>query len=195
VARVEPERRWKSNDRTVTLALILGGSRSGKKRLAVDLAREHEGAVVFLATGEAGDGEMSERIAQHRLERPTTWRTVEEPVQLEAAIRGVDPEACLIVDCLSLWLSNRFEQATDSEVRQEALGAAAAACERSALTFAVSNEVGLGLVPMHSLGRRYRDLLGEVNSIWAEKAERAFFVAAGRVLRLEPPPSLREFLS
>ncbi len=178
----------------MTLALFLGGARSGKSRLAVKLAEGHAGEVVFLATGEAGDEEMSIRIANHRLERPSDWQTIEEPALLEAAIRDIDVHACLIIDCLSLWLSNRLETATDSEVRQEATGAAAAACDRPGLTLAVSNEVGLGLVPMHPLGRRYRDLLGEVNATWAEKADRTFFVVAGRVLQLEQPLSLSEIV-
>lgn len=176
----------------MSLVLLLGGARSGKSQLAVEFAQESQDPVVFVATGQAGDEEMRARIERHRAERPSSWTTVEEPLALAAAIRAVDDSAFVIVDCLSLWLSNRLEDASDEEIRAEALDAAAAASVRAGRTLAVSNEVGLGLVPMHPLGRRYRDLLGEVNAAWATRAERALFVAAGRVLELEPRPSLRE---
>ncbi len=176
----------------MTLALFFGGARSGKSHLAVHLAREFEGEVVFVATGWAGDGEMRERIAKHRSERPSHWRTVEEPVHLERAIRGLDDNACVIVDCLSMWLSNRLEHGTDADVLAEAAAAAAASSARAGPTIAVSIEVGLGIVPMHPVGRRYRDLLGEVNAMWVRHAQSAFFVLGGRAIRLESPPKLSD---
>ena len=160
------------------LVFLLGGARSGKSSLAVRLAEGHE-PVVFLATGEPGDEEMAERIAHHRAERPGHWQTVEEPVRLREAIEAAPPDACLIVDCLSLWVANVIERDGVDDA------AADAAVARPGLTIAVSNEVGLGLVPMEPLGRAYRDTLGRVNAVWADRAERAYFVVAGRALPLE----------
>ena len=163
----------------MSLVLLLGGARSGKSRLAVRLASEAGAPVVFLATGEAGDEEMADRIARHRAERPAGWTTVEEPVGLREAVAAAPPDATLVVDCLSLWVANVFES---REVEAEAREAAALAAART--TIAVSNEVGLGVVPATPLGREYRDVLGRVNAIWAEAADEAYFVVAGRVLRL-----------
>jgi len=163
----------------VPLTFLLGGARSGKSALALRLAARHD-EVVFVATGEARDEEMRERIARHRAERPAHWRTVEEPLRLRAAIESVPPGACLVVDCLSLWVANLLEAGEPADEE-----AARAARTRPGPTIAVSNEVGLGLVPTTPLGREYRDVLGRVNAAWAAAAERAFLVVAGRALRLE----------
>ena len=163
--------------------LLLGGARSGKSRLAVRLATETGAPVVFLATGEAGDDEMADRIARHRAERPADWTTIEEPVALREAVAAAPPDAALVVDCLSLWVANLLESRPAAEIEAEAAAAAALAAGRTK-TIAVSNEVGLGVVPATPLGRAYRDVLGRVNAIWAEAADEAYFVVAGRVLRL-----------
>jgi adenosyl cobinamide kinase/adenosyl cobinamide phosphate guanylyltransferase len=139
---------------------------------------------VFVATAEAGDEEMRERIARHREERPAAWTTVEEPVRLEAAVTAAPPDACLVVDCLSLWVANVLDRPV-AEIEDEAARAAAAASTRAGLTIAVSNEVGLGLVPDNPMGRAYRDVLGRVNATWAREAGEAYLVVAGRALRLE----------
>ena len=163
------------------LVLLLGGARSGKSRLAVRLAAESGLPVVFVATGEAGDEEMAERIERHRAERPASWETVEEPLRLRAALEAAPADACLVVDCLSLWVANVLERA---DVETEATAAAAVARGRTAPTIAVSNEVGLGVVPATPLGREYRDVLGRVNAIWAEAADKSYFVVAGKTLAL-----------
>jgi adenosyl cobinamide kinase/adenosyl cobinamide phosphate guanylyltransferase len=163
----------------MALVLLLGGARSGKSRLAVRLAAESGRPVVFVATGEAGDDEMADRIARHRDERPVEWTTVEEPIDLAGAIAAAPEGATLVVDCLSLWVANVFET---RDVEREAREAAALAVART--TIAVTNEVGLGVVPATPLGRAYRDVLGRVNAIWAEAADEAYLVVAGRVLRL-----------
>jgi adenosyl cobinamide kinase/adenosyl cobinamide phosphate guanylyltransferase len=166
----------------VTLTLLLGGARSGKSALAVRWAAASSAPVVFVATGEAGDEEMAGRIARHRAERPPTWTTVEEPRRLRAALEAAPATACVVVDCLSLWVANVFEIADpEAEARQAAELAAA----RAGRTIAVSNEVGLGVVPSTPLGRAYRDTLGRVNAIWAAAADDAFLCVAGRVLPLE----------
>ena len=171
----------------MSLVLLLGGARSGKSRLAVRLATETGAPVVFLATGEAGDHEMADRIARHRAERPVGWTTVEEPVALRRAIAETPPAATLVVDCLSLWVANALERGgSDAAVEKQARAAAEAAAGRSGLTVVVSNEVGLGIVPVTALGRRYRDVLGRVNATWVAAADEAALVVAGRSLRLEP---------
>ena len=168
----------------MTLVLLLGGARSGKSALAVRMAERQAAPVVFVATAEALDEEMRERIERHRRERPNGWQVVEEPLELEAALAAAPAESCVIVDCLTLWVSNLLEPHS-AEVEELATAAAAAAASRAGLTIAVSNEVGLGLVPVEPLGRAYRDLLGRVNAIWSEAAERAYFVLAGRTLPLD----------
>jgi adenosylcobinamide kinase/adenosylcobinamide-phosphate guanylyltransferase len=165
---------------------LLGGARSGKSALAVRTASSWTGPVVFVATGTAVDEEMAERIRRHRAERPAAWTTVEEPVELHDALRGVPTDACLLVDCLSLWVANLLEAGwEDDAVEEEASAVAASAASREALTLVVSNEVGLGVVPETPLGRRYRDLLGRVNAIFAEAASEPLLVVAGRKIRLE----------
>jgi adenosylcobinamide kinase / adenosylcobinamide-phosphate guanylyltransferase len=169
----------------MALLLLIGGARSGKSRLAVRLASVEDAQVQFIATAQAGDAEMTDRIAAHRAERPAAWATVEEPVRLREAIEAVASEACLIIDCLSLWVANLIEQRSGEEIEAEARASAQVAATRSGRTIAVTNEVGLGVVPMTPLGRGYRDVLGHVNATWAAAAAESFFVVAGKVIRLE----------
>jgi adenosylcobinamide kinase / adenosylcobinamide-phosphate guanylyltransferase len=166
----------------MTLVLLIGGARSGKSSLAVERAARAGLPVVFVATGEAGDEEMTARIAQHRRERPPEWTTVEEPAELGRAVAAAPGADVLIIDCLSLWVANVFERIAVEDAAAEAARLAAA---RPGLTIAVTNEVGLGIVPDNELARRYRDALGRVNAIWAAAAGEAYFVVAGRALRLE----------
>jgi adenosyl cobinamide kinase/adenosyl cobinamide phosphate guanylyltransferase len=143
--------------------------------------------VTFVATAEPRDDEMAARIAAHRLSRPADWATVEEPLDLVGALSAAGDDATVVVDCLSLWAANAIERGdTDAEVEAHAGSAARAAAARLGLTVAVSNEVGLGIVPESPLGRRYRDLLGRVNALWVDAADEASLVVAGRSLRLEP---------
>ena len=170
----------------MSLVVLLGGARSGKSRLALDLAAGAGGDVVFLATAEALDDEMAERIDAHRAERPSAWATVEEPVELRRALTSLEAGATCVVDCLSLWVSNLLLRGDEAKLVQEAAGACAKlAASREGRTIVVTNEVGLGVVPATPLGRAYRDLLGTVNRIWVEAADRAAFVVAGRPLPLE----------
>jgi adenosylcobinamide kinase/adenosylcobinamide-phosphate guanylyltransferase len=169
----------------VSLTFLLGGARSGKSALAVELAHVWEGPVSVIATAEARDEEMAERIRLHRAERPVQWRMIEEPVELEEVLRRVPEDAAAVVDCLSLWVSNLIERgAADADIEACGRSAAALAAKRRALTIAVSNEVGLGVVPATELGRRYRDVLGRVNAEWAAAAADVAFVIAGRRLPL-----------
>ena len=172
------------------MVFLLGGARSGKSALAVDLARRHGGPVTFVATGEPRDDEMRARIARHRAERPADWKTVEAPLRLAAAVGAVAGGEVLVVDCLSLWVANMLEQGAGGELQAAAEHAAAAAAARDGLTLAVSNEVGMGVVPGTRLGRDYRDALGRVNAAWAAAADRALLVVAGQVLALTPGEEL-----
>ena len=166
----------------MSLVLVLGGARSGKSALALRLAGE---VATLVATGAPSDPEMSERIRRHRAERPATWTTVEEPVALETAIAAVAPDEVVVVDCLSLWVSNLMAAGwSDEAIESEGEAVSAAAARRPGLTIAVSNEVGMGIVPVTPLGRRYRDVLGRVNTSFALAAERAVLVVAGRMLEL-----------
>jgi adenosylcobinamide kinase/adenosylcobinamide-phosphate guanylyltransferase len=174
----------------MALVLLIGGARSGKSRLAVRLAIAQHCPVTYLATAQAGDAEMAARIARHRRERPASWATIEEPLRLHEAIDSVPGEHCLIIDCLTLWTANALDALGAAGAEAQALPAAAAAAARCGLTVAVTNEVGLGLVPGNALGRSYRDLLGLVNAIWAEAAGQVYLLVAGRALALQPPGSL-----
>ena len=170
----------------MSLTFLLGGARSGKSTLATELASSSGARVTVIATGEARDDEMAARIASHRAERPAAWRTVEEPLELEAALAAVPAESAVIVDCLSLWVANLIERGDDDgEVEAFSERVADVARKRMPPTIVVSNEVGLGIVPASPLGRRYRDVLGRVNAQWAAVADEAALVVAGRKLRLQ----------
>jgi adenosyl cobinamide kinase/adenosyl cobinamide phosphate guanylyltransferase len=174
------------------LVLVIGGARSGKSQLALRLAAEQSSPVAYIATAQAGDMEMEERIAEHRRERPASWETIEEPLRLRETIEAVGSDKCLVVDCLTLWAANALEKLGSVEAERHAAAAARAASARFGLTVAVTNEVGLGLVPANPLGRKYRDLLGRVNAVWADFADPALLLIAGRVLRLEHADSILE---
>jgi adenosyl cobinamide kinase/adenosyl cobinamide phosphate guanylyltransferase len=174
------------------LTLLLGGARCGKSALAVGLAQAHptQAPVTFLATAEPRDEEMAARVAAHRAERPEAWHTLEEPLHLPEAFERLGPATTVVVDCLTLWVSNMMEAGwDDAKILRSAAGTACLAGERPGLVVAVSNEVGSGIVPAEPLSRRYRDLLGRVNTVFAEHAADAFLVVAGHVLALQSPPS------
>ena len=162
-----------------THTLVLGGARSGKTRHALDLA-ESRGAAVYVATAQAFDEEMADRIARHRAERGDQWRTLEAPLDLcgaldaAAALNGAN---AVVVDCLTLWLSNLILAERDPEPETAALCARLAAI--SIPTVLVSNEVGLGIVPDNALARRFRDAQGRLNQAVAAVVPRVVFVAAG----------------
>ena len=155
--------------------LVGGGSRSGKSRWALDRARKRGGGLVFIATAEALDEEMSTRIAQHRSERGDEFITVEEPLELAEAIRSTVADA-IVVDCLTLWLSNGMG---DVE------GTIAAAKEKNADIIFVTNEVGCGIVPDNALAREFRDRAGFVNQRFAEAADEVYWMVFGQPLRVK----------
>jgi len=174
----------------MSLTLLLGGARSGKSRLAVRMAAGWVGRVVVIATGEPRDEEMAERIRRHRADRPPAWTTLEEPVDLEGVLTGVQ-EASVLVDCLTLWVSNLMEKGfADVEIEERAGKAASLVATRESPSVVITNEVGSGIVPTDDLARRFADVLGRVNSIWAEAADRVLLVVAGRVVPLSDPADL-----
>jgi adenosyl cobinamide kinase/adenosyl cobinamide phosphate guanylyltransferase len=171
----------------MALTVLLGGARSGKSTLAVRCGADYDGPVCFIATATAGDQEMATRIAHHRAERPAAWQTVEEPLQLEAALARAEQDALVIVDCLTLWISNQLATgASDQEIVEHAARAAERAAGRMAPVIAVSNEVGMGIVPADPLTRRFRDVHGAVNATWVAHAAQASLVVAGALLGLTP---------
>jgi adenosylcobinamide kinase/adenosylcobinamide-phosphate guanylyltransferase len=179
----------------MTLVLLLGGARSGKSDLAVRIAAAQPAPVTLIATAEVGDPEMEERIDRHRAERPADWTVLEVPLDLRGATIAAPPNDCLLIDCLTLWTANLLTDHAEDAIRALASDAAHAAGARPGLTLAVSNEVGLGIVPDNALARRYRDLLGRVNAIWAAEAERAYLLIAGRLLPLNDATGLVEDVS
>lgn len=180
-----------------TITLVLGGARSGKSRWAEQLARRGRGQVVYVATAQPGDDEMAERIANHRASRPAEWLSLEVPVNLLAAIRQqATVGSTVVVDCVTLWVSNAVIARTAPFAAADAVPPAEWRVIESALVaeagdlieharanslrlILVSNEVGLGLVPVYRLGRAYRDILGRVNSALAERADSVIMMIAG----------------
>lgn len=170
----------------MTVTLVLGGARSGKSGFAQKAAETMAGAgrPVLIATGQAFDDEMAERIARHQADRGESWITVEAPLALSAAIAALPADAVAVVDCLTLWLSNQMLADRDVEAACAELVAAVAACP--ARLWLVSNEVGLGIVPETALGRRFRDEAGRLNQRLAETVSEVYFVAAGLPLKMKP---------
>ena len=169
------------------LTLLIGGARSGKSDLAVKIGQRFDGPVTFVATAWRVDDDMTERIARHQAERPA-WPTVEATTALAEALSLVPPEHLVIIDCLTLWVSNALlHDWSDDAVMAAARATAAVATTRDAPTVVITNEVGLGIHPETELGRRYRDLLGRVNRIWVSAAQQSLFLVAGRALPLHDP--------
>lgn len=185
-----------NRDIPMTCELILGGARSGKSRYAEHCALASRLAVTVIATAEAGDEEMVERIRRHQADRPATWRTVEAPLALADTLRSeAAPDRCLIVDCLTLWLANLLAGADALPAAADAAELPVFRHERDALlatlpalpgqVLLVANEVGLGLVPETPLGRLFRDEAGRLNQAIAALCPRVVFVAAGLPLVLK----------
>ena len=164
--------------------LVLGGARSGKTRHAMGLT-EQQSRRVYIATAEPLDDEMHARIRNHRRERDATWSTIEAPLQLGDAIAAAQSEnTAIMVDCLTLWLSNLLGTQADIEVEIETLlNAIAQTTNRLVL---VSNEVGLGIVPANALARKFRDEQGRLNQRVAAAVNHVDFVAAGLAFNLKP---------
>jgi adenosylcobinamide kinase/adenosylcobinamide-phosphate guanylyltransferase len=166
------------------LTLVLGGARSGKSRHAEGLiAASAPSPWIYVATAQALDAEMTERIGHHRERRGTGWQTMEAPHDLAGAIAAAPPDAALLADCLTLWLTNRMLAEADIDADTAALEKALA--RRRGPTVLVSNEVGSGIVPDNALARRFADLQGRLNQRIAGSADRVVLVVAGLPLTLK----------
>jgi adenosylcobinamide kinase / adenosylcobinamide-phosphate guanylyltransferase len=174
--------------------LVGGGVRSGKSAFALALARALGPRRALLATAEARDGEMAERIASHRAERGAEFATVEAPLELPGAVAALREVDVVVVDCLTLWLSNLLLRgdAPAAIARQvDALAAALAAAPGHAVL--VTSEVGMGVVPESALGRTFRDVAGRAHQALTARADRLYLAVLGTVLRIRPGPVAEAF--
>jgi adenosylcobinamide kinase / adenosylcobinamide-phosphate guanylyltransferase len=171
------------------LILVGGGARSGKSRLGLVRAQSLGDRRLFIATAERSDDEMRDRIARHRAERGAVFDTLEEPRALPEALAADRAHDVILVDCLTIWISNLLVDGATADAVEERIGAlmAALAARRSHVVI-VSNEVGMGLVPDTPLGRVFRDLTGRAHQRVAAVADELYFAAMGVVLRLRPGP-------
>jgi adenosylcobinamide kinase / adenosylcobinamide-phosphate guanylyltransferase len=166
------------------LTLVLGGARSGKSRHAEGLVMTTRPPWIYIATAQAFDDEMTARIAEHRSRRPAGWDTIEAPLDLAAVVAANgDSGGMLLIDCLTLWLSNVMLDGRDVETACNTLVDALAAAKGPIVV--VSNEVGLGIVPDNPLARRFRDAQGRLNQQVAARADRVVLMAAGLPLTLK----------
>ena len=168
------------------VTLVLGGARSGKSRYAEKLVEDQPGACVYLATAQALDAEMSERIRRHRERRGPRWETLEESIDIVGALeRAARPDGAVLVDCLTLWLNNLLTAKRDIEAEASRLVAALPSLAGPVVL--VSSEVGLGVVPDNALGRVFLDHAGRLHQRVAEAAQSIVFLAAGLPLALKSP--------
>lgn len=176
-------------DNPAMIELILGGARSGKSALAEKRAMESGLTVTYLATAEAKDTEMAQRIAHHRARRPAAWGQVEEPLHLAAALQAMAAsDRFLLVDCLTLWLSNLLFADDDGRLlAQETIALLQVLPTLPGRVVLVSNEVGLGIIPLGEVTRRFVDEAGRLNQRVAAVADGVTFVAAGLPLELKSP--------
>lgn len=170
-------------------ALILGGARSGKSALAEKLALDSGLDVTYIATATSGDGEMAERIAHHKARRPAAWRLAEEPRQLASIMAShAAPDRCLIVDCLTLWLTNLLLAEDEEQFARERDALLQSLPALPGRILLVSNEVGMGIVPLGELSRRFCDEAGRLHQDLAQICDQVVFVAAGLPLVLKGKP-------
>jgi len=170
--------------------LILGGARSGKSRFAMALASAYT-RVAVVATAQAGDADMAQRIARHQAERPRQWRTVEEPYALVPALERLMTQSleAVLVDCLTLWVSNRVLRGDDDKaILGETERLAGLLARSRAAVVIVSNEVGQGVHPETATGLRFRDLLGLVNQCVAAACDHVTLMVAGLPVTIKSPP-------
>lgn len=163
--------------------LVLGGARSGKSVYAEKLVENSGKPLIYIATGEALDDEMHQRIAGHQARRGEGWKTVEAPLHVCPALSLAAPGSVVLVDCVTLWVSNLM--AADCDVEAEVRKLCQLLDSLTSDVVIVSNEVGLGIVPENALARRFRDEAGRANQMIAEACDRVVFVAAGQALMMK----------
>jgi adenosylcobinamide kinase/adenosylcobinamide-phosphate guanylyltransferase len=172
---------------TAEFVLIGGGARSGKSSFAIDLALRLSEQRLFIATAELSDAEMEERARRHRQERGDRFLTVEAPLRLNDALAKAPASSVVVIDCLTLWISNLIGQGCDDdEIDGQLLDLLRVIHEASFHCVVVTNEVGMGLVPNSPLGRRFRDCLGRANQRLAVDADRIFVAMLGCILQIKP---------
>lgn len=165
--------------------VLLGGARSGKSELAVRMATSWGGPVTMIATAEPFDGDMSERIARHRLDRPADWTVVEEPLDPSYALHNAAEDHLVLLDCLTVWVGTlMFRDYAEVDIHARVQTLLTVMSRRTTPTIVVTNEVGLGIHPETDMGRQYRDILGRVNQRMVAGTDRAYFMVAGRALPL-----------
>ena len=168
--------------------LITGGCRSGKSRLAQSLAESLSSHRWYLATAEAFDDEMEDRIERHRSDRDETWSTIEEPIEIA---KHFEQKGVVLVDCLTLWLSNQLMKTTDDLAIEKAIDELVDAYSNTkGPIIVVTNEVGLGIVPMNSLARQFRDHAGRLAQKMASQSQHVAFCAAGIPLWIKGNPNV-----
>lgn len=166
--------------------LVIGGARSGKSTYALKWAEEKNGNLIFLATAEGRDSEMNKRIANHKLQRDEKqWITIEEPLEIVEKLQAIRDVSAVVLDCITMWVSNALLADKQSWLQDQVVLLKKEIPHMPFHFLAVSNEVGLGLVPESSLGREYRDLLGKVNQELAEVCNRVIFKIAGISLQIK----------
>ena len=165
------------------LTLVLGGARSGKSSHAEGLVTAFPPPWLYLATAEAWDEEMRDRIAQHQSRRGEGWRTVNAPLQLADALEQIEPGMPVLIDCLTLWLSNHM--LAENDVEAESVRLADVLGQPRGPWIVVSNEVGLGIVPDNALGRRFRDAQGRLNQMAASRADDVLLMVAGIPMKVK----------
>lgn len=166
----------------MSIHLILGGTRSGKSSRALAIAQAYDGPYVFIATAQALDDEMKDRIENHRKERDARWETVEAPIELAHAINAAGPSS-IVVDCCTLWLANVM--LAERDINEDVTRLLSSLQGSSARIVLVSNEVGSGIVPENALGRRFRDEQGRLNQCLAAISDAVDLVVAGLPLQLK----------
>ncbi|MDH5180289.1 MAG: bifunctional adenosylcobinamide kinase/adenosylcobinamide-phosphate guanylyltransferase [Gammaproteobacteria bacterium] len=167
--------------------LILGGARSGKSSYAEQRAQASGLHVIYIATATAQDKEMAERITRHRQQRPDHWQLIEEPLDLVTVLQTyAAPDACLLVDCLTLWLSNLLAQDNLGELEQQQAGLLHLLPDLPGDIILVSNETGLGIIPMGELTRRFVDEAGRLHQRLAAQCDRVTLMIAGLPQQLKP---------
>jgi adenosylcobinamide kinase/adenosylcobinamide-phosphate guanylyltransferase len=169
-----------AKEKPVAVVLIGGGARSGKSRHALQLARARGSRLAFIATATAMDEDYAARIARHKADRGPDFRTVEEPIDVAGAIRNCDADA-IVVDCLTLWLSNIFKR----DIAAETERLIAATHESKATIIFVTNEVGCGIHPETAIGREFRDRAGILNQRIGAAADEVYLMAFGQPLRVK----------
>ena len=176
----------------MSIIFVTGGARSGKSSFAYQLAKKYKGQITYIATGHAGDEEMSKRIEKHRRERPSHWKLIEEQNDIAGALRKAKGSECIIIDCITLlitnWLLNhekRVGKPTPTRIMNELSTLLKAAKKLTSTVIIVSNEVGMGIVPENKLARLFRDICGKANQMVANAAGEVYYLVSGIPLKIK----------